>query len=84
MIFPFRPEYYKIPEVEMDGEVISTTDLMQAIFAKHRNGALGIRSFYCDVKTNKFWGLGQTKIPMPTIENAHDFFKNNTSPDSVF
>ena len=38
VIFPYRPEYYKIMEDEMGN---STADLTELIVAKHRNGGLG-------------------------------------------
>ena len=39
--FIHRPEYYKILEMEVKGEIISTAGIAEIIIAKHRNGSVG-------------------------------------------
>lgn len=79
VIFPLRPEYYGITQLE-NGE--STKDLMINIVAKNRGGAVGDIHNYCKIAFNKVEDINyvesyQTEIA-PKYENQHDFFKNNT------
>ena len=39
--FIHRPEYYRITEIEVKGEMISTVGVAEIIIAKHRNGSVG-------------------------------------------
>ena len=39
--FIHRPEYYRITEVEVKGQIISTLGIAEIIIAKHRNGSVG-------------------------------------------
>ncbi|MES2829650.1 MAG: replicative DNA helicase [Bacteroidota bacterium] len=52
IIFPFRPEYYKI-EVDENGN--SLKNKAEIIFAKNRNGPLGSVLINCDLAKSKFY-----------------------------
>ncbi|MFC3881413.1 replicative DNA helicase [Algoriphagus namhaensis] len=41
VMFLYRPEYYGLHEVDMDGQTINSAGLGEVIIAKHRNGSLG-------------------------------------------
>ena len=65
VIFPLRPEYYGISQLE-NGE--STKDLMINIVAKNRGGAVGDIHNFCKIAFNKIEDVGyvessQTELP---------------------
>lgn len=41
VMFCYRPEYYEIPEYEINDEIHQTNGLFLLLVAKHRNGSLG-------------------------------------------
>lgn len=61
IIFPFRPEYYKITEDELGNPTAGTAEI---IIAKHRGGPLGNPIICCDIATGRFFD------PEPTWEDV--------------
>jgi len=78
VIFPLRPEYYGISQLE-NGE--STKDLMINIVAKNRGGAVGDIHNFCKIAFNKIEDIGYIEPyqneTTAKFENHNDFFKNN-------
>jgi replicative DNA helicase len=58
VIFPYRPEYYKIMEDEMGN---STADLTELIVAKHRNGGLGTALVRSVMRTGSYTDLPENE-----------------------
>jgi replicative DNA helicase len=58
VIFPYRPEYYKIMEDEMGN---STADLTELIVAKHRNGGLGSALVRSVMRTGSYTDLPENE-----------------------
>ncbi|MDO7887965.1 replicative DNA helicase [Hymenobacter cheonanensis] len=58
VIFPYRPEYYKIMEDEMGNP---TTDLTELIVAKHRNGGLGTALVRSVMRTGAYSDLPENE-----------------------
>jgi replicative DNA helicase len=58
VIFPYRPEYYKIMEDEMGN---STQDLTELIVAKHRNGGLGTALVRSVMRTGSYTDLPENE-----------------------
>jgi len=71
VIFPYRPEYYKIMEDEMGN---STQDLTELIVAKHRNGGLGSALVKSVMKYGSYSDLPEN-IPqeVPAVGAVSDF-----------
>lgn len=55
VIFLFRPEYYGIKTIEIDGEWKSAIGLIENNIAKHRNGGLATIDSYCNEEITKFF-----------------------------
>ncbi len=58
VIFPYRPEYYKITS-DADGN--SVEGITELIIAKHRNGPLATLIVQSDMKTGKYQDIAPTK-----------------------
>jgi replicative DNA helicase len=58
VIFPYRPEYYKIMEDEMGNP---TNDLTELIVAKHRNGGLGTALVRSVMRTGSYSDLPENE-----------------------
>jgi replicative DNA helicase len=52
VIFPYRPEYYKIDTWD-DDEQTPTRNTMEIIFAKNRNGSVGQERVNCFISTQR-------------------------------
>ncbi|RPD45482.1 replicative DNA helicase [Hymenobacter sediminis] len=61
IIFPYRPEYYKINEDEMGNP---TKDLTELIIAKHRNGSLESPVVKSIMKTGTYSDLDDSPAPV--------------------
>jgi replicative DNA helicase len=71
VIFPYRPEYYKIMEDEMGN---STQDLTELIVAKHRNGGLGTALVKSVMRTGAYSDLPENEPhEVPAHKAADDF-----------
>ena len=71
VIFPYRPEYYKILEDEMGNP---TTDLTELIVAKHRNGGLGTALVKSVMRTGSYSDLPENEPHVVgAIETTQDY-----------
>lgn len=71
VIFPYRPEYYKIMEDEMGN---STQDLTELIVAKHRNGGLGTALVKSVMRTGAYTDLPENEPHVVgAIETVPDY-----------
>jgi len=71
VIFPYRPEYYKIMEDEMGNP---TTDLTELIVAKHRNGGLGTALVKSVMRTGAYSDLPENEPHVVgAIETVPDY-----------
>ena len=52
--FIYRPAYYGIQEVNVQGEKVDARDLAEIIVAKHRNGPTGLARTRFDIRTGIF------------------------------
>lgn len=68
VMFLFRPEVYKIDEIEKDNITIDTKNLIQLILAKHRNGAIGNVDFY----RNHNWTVIRDELEHKLFEEKED------------
>jgi replicative DNA helicase len=76
VLFPYRPEYYKIMEDEMGN---STQDLTEIIVAKHRNGGLGTALVRSVMRTGAYTDLPENEpFEVPEGEaTAEDYQPRN-------
>jgi replicative DNA helicase len=73
VIFPYRPEYYKIMEDEMGN---STQDLTELIVAKHRNGGLGTALVRSVMRTGSYTDLPENEpFEVPAVEAAPEDYQ---------
>lgn len=77
VIFPLRPEYYNIPQLE-DGT--STKDLMINIVAKNRGGAVGDIHNYCKIAFNKIEDINYVENQIELPETNPDAFNWGERP----
>lgn len=73
VLFPWRPEYYKITELD-DGS--PSANVMITEVAKNRGGACGDLRNYCNMGLNKVEDIGYTEVStiIHKPSNEHDFF----------
>lgn len=67
----YRPEYYEIKEVNIKGEMVSTTNMCIVNIEKHRNGATGSFVLSVNLPTIHFYNWG-TRNPDLFIEPKND------------
>jgi len=78
VIFPFRPEYYGITEI--DG--YSTEGFVELIYAKHRGGPTGSVWVGADMSTFRFFSKGsRTFVPKKTGRALPSFTENDDEED---
>ncbi len=79
IIFPFRPEYYKI-EVDENGN--SLKNKAEIIFAKNRNGPVGSVLINCDLAKSKFYSA-ENDFTSTKVYNPNQFTES-TKEDEPF
>ncbi len=72
VVMLYRPKYYNLDEVKINGQVHDSTGMAEVIIAKQRNGPVG--SFWLGFQDSltRFINLdSRSTIPVDVLEPAH-------------